>query len=253
MRFKKILIALILISALISCSKDSNDSNSNNSITERILLKSNTNKVSETFYKLGVEEIKVEKRNLEIVYNTNVVYQTVLNGHKLDFSHLSFSLNDDKLSIVNDSEYFLSLRNNQLYIESPKYTGFLKDGSNNKLIDYKSAALLLFYKEISTQISNIEKRSHAEFFAIDNNIDFKTLENSSNLQKIYEAHGKRHCGSNWAVDTGFSRSSLTQELTDELASTHFYDGCTKVGGMDVSCVTDNHICVATQKYYCPCD
>lgn len=249
MKFKKILIVLITISVLISCSKDSDETNSNNSITERILLKSNTNKLSETFYKLGVEEIKIEKRDLEVVYRTNIVNETVINGHKLDFSHLLVSLKNDKLSIINDSEYFLSLRNDQLYLESPKYTGFLKDGSNNKLIDYKSAALLLFYKEISTQISNIEKKSYAEFFAIDNNIDIKISENNSSLLKTYV---ERSCGSNWAVDAGFSRSSLTEELTADLSSTHFYDGCTKVGSLEVSCLADNHICVASQKYNCPC-
>lgn len=55
----------------------------------------------------------------------------------------------------------------------------------------------------------------------------------------------------YSVSGGATRSaseeSLTQSIEEDAAESQ---GCTKIGGADTSCLTDNHGCVSTQTYCC---
>lgn len=165
-----------------------------------------------------------------------------MNGNKVDFSGFSFTLEGNKLSL--DNAYYLTIIGGELYLQTPLYSGYMKNGEDNSVIDTKTAALFLLYIEISSSSTNSEKMSYIDFIGIHN--DFK------GSSKAGVPFRNRQCGNNHAVEFGWSKSGTAADLQRQLGSTDFYNGCTPVGGISTSCVTDEHICMSSQTYNCPC-
>ncbi|MFZ4860861.1 hypothetical protein ACL9RF_01615 [Sphingobacterium sp. Mn56C] len=221
-----------------------------NGIKEKISIQNGSiTSLSEYALKSGIYIITAEKKSDIITYSTKVAKTVILNAEKIDFSNFVFTLDKGELKLDN---YSLSLKNDELYLMTPLYEGFMKDGENNNLIDTKTAALMLLYSEISKNSNVQHKFTYTEFLAkssADYNIEQKSSVKKGDKLALFN---NRQCGLNHAVEFGWSKESAAADLAEQLSDTDFYNGCTKVGGISTSCITDEHACMSSQTYRCPC-
>ncbi|WP_293913036.1 MULTISPECIES: hypothetical protein [unclassified Sphingobacterium] len=231
---------------LMACQKDID--NSLNKFANEISFKSGskTSLLQESL-KAGIYQIDAESYDNKIIYTTKIAHTSMLNGNKVDFSNFVIELSDGKLILDND--YSIFRVDGDLFLSTPLYNGFMKDGNDDKLIDSKTAALILFYNEISENSKNIEKKTYSVFLnQFDREVQNITLKSSG--QKAGIPFITRDCGMNHAIEFGFSASSAESSLKTQLSQTRFYEGCVVVTPIEVSCYTDKHLCVATQTFYC---
>ncbi|MFD2966537.1 hypothetical protein [Sphingobacterium bambusae] len=255
MRFLKIISKALITATAISatflaCQKDTFNPSAEEDLGGKISFKSGTKSTfSQGALKTGIYQIDAKQDGRKISYTTKIANTSILNGNKIDFSTFQLELVDNKL--VLDGEYAIYLKDDELYLETPLYSGFMKDGRDNKVIDTKTAALMLFYGEIALSSENVEKQSYAQFL---NHFDTKIVaQGKMAVSRENKAlFNNRQCGINHAVEFGWSASSTAADLQQQLNNTSFYNGCTKVGGIDTSCMTDSHACMSSQTYNCPC-
>jgi hypothetical protein len=246
--------SLLVLLILFSCQKGENITG-NKTIQEKINFKSGIREIlTESILKSGVYKLEAKSENNTIIYTPTTANTVTLNGQKVDFANFIFILQNEKLTL--DVKYSLSFKENELFLESPLFTGFLKDGKDGKVIDSKTAALLLIYSEISNNSSNQSKMSYSNYLTkidIVSNPIFKESKSKYRVsdEKILNS-GNLRCGLNVAVELGWSRESTSAELAEELSESTFYSGCRKIGGISTSCLADEHFCVSTQVYKCPC-
>ncbi|EEI91340.1 hypothetical protein HMPREF0765_3060 [Sphingobacterium spiritivorum ATCC 33300] len=230
----------------MACQKDVD--NSVDIVANEISFKSGS-KISllQESLKAGIYQIDAELYDNKIIYTTKIAHTSMLNGNKVDFSNFAIELSNGKLILDND--YSIFRVDGDLFLSTPLYSGFMKDGNDDKLIDTKTAALILFYNEISENSKNIEKKTYSVFL---NQFDkeVQNITSKSTLKKAGIPFITRGCGMNHAIKFGFSASSAELSLKTELRETRFYEGCVVVTPIEVSCYTDKYICVATQTFYC---
>ncbi|KAF5296746.1 hypothetical protein FQR65_LT19799 [Abscondita terminalis] len=124
----------------------------------------------------------------------------------------------EQVTVVND--YSIFRVDGDSFLSTPLYNGFMKDGNDDKLIDTKTAALILFYNEISENSKNIEKKTYSVFL---NQFDkeVQNITSKSTLKKAGIPFFTRGCGMNHAIKFGFSASSAELSLKSELRETSF--------------------------------
>jgi hypothetical protein len=57
-------------------------------------------------------------------------------------------------------------------------------------------------------------------------------------------------GTYYLTSINTSRSTTMAELTDAVESGESNSGCTKIGGIEISCYWESHFCLGTQAYCC---
>lgn len=57
-------------------------------------------------------------------------------------------------------------------------------------------------------------------------------------------------GTYYLTSVNTTRATTTEELSAVVESGEYNVGCTKIGGVDVSCFFESHFCIATQAYCC---
>lgn len=237
---------------LVSCSKESHvikgEANTDFILESLVRVRTSTENLTELSFKSGIVKLDVIETGGKIMYKPITASNVIVNGRSLDFGSLSFVLEDNFLTIASKSGHGISItEDHELFIKSIEYNGLLKDMLVDD-IDENTAVLLLFLNEILA--TDIDSKTHYAAFHNKYNRSPNVI-NKGTL--VANAHGIRHCGSNWAIDVGIGRSALEMSFQRDLAETDFYNGCAAVGGIDVTCLFGgNHGCVATQQYNCPC-
>lgn len=247
---KKTIIIITAVLFLFSCQKEKHVLSKEDDIRNKIsLLEGSISSLSDFALKSGIYNITAKAKRGITTYTSEVANTVVLNGEKVDFSSFVFTLDNGELKLDN---YSISLKNGDLFLKTPLYSGYMKAGKNNDLIDTKTAALMLLYSEISKSSNTQHKTTYAKF--LEKNYTLHNIEKKASIGTIEKKalFDTRQCGLNHAVVFGWSRETTVIDLTEQLSETDFYKGCTKVGGIATSCIGDEHACVSSQSYRCPC-
>lgn len=245
---KKIIFGFLATSAILylfSCSTDNNiekENDINNSLfnkatnfelKENITIEKTTSKISQLFLNMGVVEINVVENGNLIEYDFTTKKMFGINGEGTDFKNYKITLSDGLISINSNSSIKLTIFENQPYIITPNYEGFLKTG---EYLDNKDFILLyLFMNELITPETS--------------KMDASNVVNGGGA-------GCTFGSTKYVYSTGFSRSVAEANLPGEIAhytsgfNTLDLSGCRMFGGVDTSCVWGNHMCISTQAFCC---
>ena len=233
--------SLILIVSILcySCSQDDINSDKLNSeffeLNRNVTLKETTSNVSNLMLNMGVTAIKVSGTSNSTLFEFNTAKEFRMNGKSIDLSNYAVILENGKISLKSNSNLSLTLLNDQPYIISSEYSGFIKSEDIFDKTDFN--ILLLFMKELVTDNSN--------------KVDAKAIISTDLSQKT---SGCSFWDTYYVYATGGSRSVSEANLEDEeqeyISDGGDLEGCTPVGESDSSCVWDNHGCIATQAYCC---
>lgn len=178
-------ILSIVLLTITSCSKEENNLNKNGEAATSTLQRlkedfklgeitvgSTTTIISESFFNLGVIKIKVVKNESEITYLFETTSSFVIQGKNVNLSTKEFVLKDNFIYEKSSPNYSISILNNEYYIETVNYEGFLKDykvfdESENSESNLKISLLLLFLNEIKMdKEAKLEYTLHVENFEL---------------------------------------------------------------------------------------
>ena len=233
-----LLFAFVL---LCSCSQDENNNviskndtfKTNYQLEEKSTIAKTTSKISQLFLNMGVIEVGVTNKEKMIEYSFSTKKLFGINGEGTDFKNYKITLNNGMISISSNPNIKLTILENQPYIVTPTYKGFLKSGA---YIDDKDFNLLyLFMNELITP---------------------ETSKTDASGIGSGSGGGCSFGNTHYVYATGGSASVAEANLPGEIAhytsgfNTLDVSGCTMFGGVDTSCVWGNHLCISTQAFCC---
>jgi hypothetical protein len=191
-------------------------------------------KVKETTQALGVfdkfqaEELVVEKTPNSNLYRMKGKAIIRLKSKDYPISSLVFKVEGGKFYLQGNERDFI--------FQSEGKTKITASGRTTDLLDYEPSSnssevdlILLGFLELTTPN---EKRNRP-----------KPLLENHRIQCSF-------WGTYYLTSVNTSRATTTEELSAVVESGEHNVGCTKIGGVDVSCFFESHFCVATQAYCC---
>ncbi len=191
-------------------------------------------KVKETTQALGVfdkfqaEELVVEKTPNSNLYRMKGKAIIRLKSKDYPISSLAFKVEGGKFYLQGNERDFI--------FQSEGKTKITASGRTTDLLDYEPSSnssevdlILLGFLELTTPN---EKRNRP-----------KPLLENHRIQCSF-------WGTYYLTSVNTSRATTTEELSAVVESGEHNVGCTKIGGVDVSCFFESHFCVATQAYCC---
>ena len=153
MKFKSILTVLVLSITFFSCDKENQLELENvenlELLSNKITLKSSTDKTSQFFNNLGVIKIDIKKKGNETLVKVNSGKTFYFNGKSINLSNYSVKVNKKKVSLVEDDKYKIALKNNKAYLITPDYEGFYENADLKTLQNKKTFILLSFFNELT--------------------------------------------------------------------------------------------------------
>ncbi len=190
--------------------------------------------VKETTQYLGVfDKFQAEELTVEKTPNANLYRlkgESILRLKSKDFpiSSLIFKVERGKFYLQGNERDFI--------FQSEGKTKITASGRTTDLLDYEPSSnssevdmLLLGFLELTTPN---EKRNRP-----------KPLLENHRIQCSF-------WGTYYLTSVNTTRATTTEELSAVVESGEHNVGCTKIGGVDVSCFFESHFCVATQAYCC---
>ena len=137
---------------------------------------------------------------------------------------------------VEGGKFYLQGNERDFIFQSEGKTKITASGRTTDLLDYEPSSnssevdlILLGFLELTTPN---EKRNRP-----------KPLLENHRIQCSF-------WGTYYLTSVNTSRATTTEELSAVVESGEHNVGCTKIGGVDVSCFFESHFCVATQAYCC---
>lgn len=232
----KNLIFICVFCVFLSCDNSLQDGVIPDSIlNEKVEVLETTNEISKLFFNMGVAEIVVNQTNGVISYVSNTHKGFILNWEHVDLSDYVVYVKDGVLRMKGVDEHLVTITvDGDVYIKTPGYDGLLSNVSNFEVLDIKANVLLLYLSEIT--MSQEFKKT----------IDTYMIESkASGPCKFWDMY--------YVYATGTSRSVAHQNLIYEvqryLNNNTLYE-CRPYGSPDVSCVLENHMCIATLGVCC---
>lgn len=223
-------IAFFMFLALLSCENQEQQAptiSENEEILSLFTLKE-TSEALGVFDKFQVEKLIVEKTPNSNLYRLQGNSIIGLKSKDYPISSLVFKVENGKFFLQGNESDFIFLSEGQTKISS--------SGKITNLVNYETTSnssevdlLLLGFLELTTPN---EKRNRP-----------KPLLENHKIQCSF-------WGTYYLTSINSSRSTTMEELSAGVASGQYNAGCTKMGGVDVSCYWDNHFCIATQAYCC---
>lgn len=223
-------LAFLMLLSVLSC-ENPDLQNPSISENEEILT---LFKVKETTQALGVfdkfqaEELVVEKTPNSNLYRMKGKAIIRLKSKDYPISSLVFKVEGGKFYLQGNERDFI--------FQSEGKTKITASGRTTDLLDYEPSSnssevdlILLGFLELTTPN---EKRNRP-----------KPLLENHRIQCSF-------WGTYYLTAVNTSRATTTEELSSAVESGEYNSGCTKIGGVDVSCFTESHFCVATQAYCC---
>lgn len=223
-------LAFLMLLSVLSC-ENPDLQNPSISENEEILT---LFKVKETTQALGVfdkfqaEELVVEKTPNSNLYRMKGKAIIRLKSKDYPISSLVFKVEGGKFYLQGNERDFI--------FQSEGKTKITASGRTTDLLDYEPSSnssevdlILLGFLELTTPN---EKRNRP-----------KPLLENHRIQCSF-------WGTYYLTSVNTSRATTTEELSAVVESGEHNVGCTKIGGVDVSCFFESHFCVATQAYCC---
>jgi len=223
-------LAFLMLLSVLSC-ENPDLQNPSISENEEILT---LFKVKETTQDLGVfdkfqaEELVVEKTPNSNLYRMKGKAIIRLKSKDYPISSLVFKVEGGKFYLQGNERDFI--------FQSEGKTKITASGRTTDLLDYEPSSnssevdlILLGFLELTTPN---EKRNHP-----------KPLLENHRIQCSF-------WGTYYLTSVNTTRATTTEELSAVVESGEHNVGCTKIGGVDVSCFFESHFCVATQAYCC---
>jgi hypothetical protein len=229
-----IIITMILISSIFSCIKDENliSGTENKDLTSNILLKKSTNKVTPLINRLGVTEIEVSNENVT-KYKVKALKHFYFDGKKRNISNYKFIIKDEYLYCDKFPDFKITTTlDKRVFVQSKKFNGYSTEYKDiSKSFEY--TILMIFLNEL---------------FSSDDNKTTLKLNKAIEPCSFWDTY--------YIINNGGSRSVAQSAADAEVRLTNLYielsgSSCSMLGGTDVSCLWENHACIATTAYCCP--
>lgn len=222
--------AFLMLLAVLSCQTPEQQDPSISENEELLTLFT----VKETTQSLGVfDKFQAQELTVEKTPNSNLYRlkgESIIRLKSTDFpiSSLVFKVEGGKFYLQGNERNFI--------FQSEGKTKITASGRTTDLMDYEPSAnssevdlLLLGFLELTTPN---EQRNRP-----------KPLLENHRIQCSY-------WGTFYLTSFNTTRSTSIDEVTTEVESGNHLPGCSKIGGIDVSCFLDSHFCVASQAYCC---
>jgi len=249
---KKVLIfsVLTVLSFHYSCEKakvrTSKESNTNKEVLEKsinqselkskITVSTSTDLITDVFYKMGVSGIEVKGSNDQLMYSFNTLKTFGISGKDIDLAEYPITFDGTELFFNNKTDIKVSLQDGKPYIRTSDYQGIYKDLKDDQ-VSLEIEVLILFMNEITT--SNEIKKT----------FDDTAAEYDQLYTAISGGGGCSFWNTYYVFSAGASSAVAQNGLPSEIA--HYgMSNCSSIGGVDTSCVFDNHLCVSTQAFCC---
>ena len=255
---KKVMMSSLFIAAavLFSCEKEevktnvesSKDVTSNSTdfgqekmvqslseLQDKNTVLNTTDRVSDIFFQMGVSQIYVEESSQGIIYSFEANKSFGIGGEDVDLSNKTITFNGTELFMESNENTKVSIIDGAPHISTPDYEGPFEN-INGEQVTANIQILMLFLHEITTTS------------------EFKnTFEDAlSEYEEINSAMAGGGCGfwnTYYVYSVGASQSVAQAGLPGEIASADV-GGCSTIGGVDTSCLVDNHFCASTQAFCC---
>lgn len=230
MKIFSICLAFLSLLAVLSCEtpEQQDPSISENEELLTLFTVKETTQALGVFDKFQAQEITVEKSPNSNLYRLKGRSILRLKSKDFPISSLVFKVEGGKFYLHGNEKDFI--------FQSEGKTKITASGRTTDLLDYDPIAnasevdlLLLGFLELTTPD---EKRNRP-----------KPLLENHRIQCSY-------WGTYYLTAVNTTRATTTEELSAAVESGEYNVGCTKIGGVDVSCFFESHFCVATQAYCC---
>lgn len=230
MKIFTICLAFLSLLAVLSCEtpEQQDPSISENEELLTLFTVKETTQALGVFDKFQAQEITVEKSPNSNLYRLKGRSILRLKSKDFPISSLVFKVEGGKFYLHGNEKDFI--------FQSEGKTKITASGRTTDLLDYDPIAnasevdlLLLGFLELTTPD---EKRNRP-----------KPLLENHRIQCSY-------WGTYYLTAVNTTRATTTEELSAAVESGEYNVGCTKIGGVDVSCFFESHFCVATQAYCC---
>ena len=230
MKIFTICLAFLSLLAVLSCEtpEQQDPSISENEELLTLFTVKETTQALGVFDKFQAQEITVEKSPNSNLYRLKGRSILRLKSKDFPISSLVFKVEGGKFYLHGNEKDFI--------FQSEGKTKITASGRTTDLLDYDPIAnasevdlLLLGFLELTTPD---EKRNRP-----------KPLLENHRIQCSY-------WGTYYLTAVNTTRATTTEELSAAVESGEYNVGCTKIGGVDVSCFFESHFCIATQAYCC---
>ncbi|MFZ9187420.1 MAG: hypothetical protein ACO22X_05310 [Algoriphagus sp.] len=230
MKIFTICLTFLSLLAVLSCEtpEQQDPSISENEELLTLFTVKETTQALGVFDKFQAQELTVEKTPDSNLYRLKGESIIRLKSKDYPIASLIFK--------VEGGKFFLQGNERDFIFQSEGKTKITASGRTTDLLDYAPIAnasevdlLLLGFLELTTPN---EKRNRP-----------KPLLENHRIQCSF-------WGTYYLTAVNTSRATTTEELSSAVESGEYNSGCTKIGGVDVSCFTESHFCVATQAYCC---
>ncbi len=230
MKIFTICLAFLSLLAVLSCEtpEQQDPSISENEELLTLFTVKETTQALGVFDKFQAQELTVEKTSNSNLYRLKGESIIRLKSKDYPIASLVFKVEGGKFYLHGNEKDFI--------FQSEGKTKITASGRTTDLLDYDPIAnasevdlLLLGFLELTTPD---EKRNRP-----------KPLLENHRIQCSY-------WGTYYLTAVNTTRSTTTEELSAAVESGEYNVGCTKIGGVDVSCFFESHFCVATQAYCC---
>ena len=231
---KKLVLFSFLFAFLISCEEFEQDnprsSQSYDDIGKLFKIKETTDQVG-ILSQFQVNQINVKNENQSFEYTFDSKSTLRIGGVDFELTSLTFKLSDGKFYLHgNEDTSFIFSENGVPSIFHNGKIAVLTKYSESFMNSDSDILLLAYFELTSPEISRKQIRK----------------ENSENMLKAPCSFVNTY----YLTAVNISTSTAVAELESAMESGNYNAGCSLIGGMDVSCVTDSHMCVATQAYCC---
>jgi hypothetical protein len=223
-------LAFLMLLSVLSCENPDlqNPSISGNEEILTLFKVKETTQALGVFDKFQAEELVVEKTPNSNLYRMKGKAIIRLKSKDYPISSLVFKVEGGKFYLQGNERDFI--------FQSEGKTKITASGRTTDLLDYEPSSnssevdlILLGFLELTTPN---EKRNRP-----------KPLLENHRIQCSF-------WGTYYLTSVNTSRATTTEELSAVVESGEHNVGCTKIGGVDVSCFFESHFCVATQAYCC---
>jgi len=223
-------LALLMLLSVLSCENPDlqNPSISENEEILTLFIVKETTQALGVFDKFQAEELVVEKTPNSNLYRMKGKAIIRLKSKDYPISSLVFKVEGGKFYLQGNERDFIFLSEGKTKITASGRTTDLlnyEPSSNSSEVDL----ILLGFLELTTPN---EKRNRP-----------KPLLENHRIQCSF-------WGTYYLTSVNTTRATTTEELSAVVESGEHNVGCTKIGGVDVSCFFESHFCIATQAYCC---
>lgn len=223
-------LAFLMLFSVLSCEnpEQQNPSISENEELLTLFTVKETTQTLGVFDKFQAQELTVEKTPNSNLYRLKGESIIRLKSKDYPIASLVFKVEGGKFYLQGNERDFI--------FQSERKTKITASGRTTDLLDHEPSSnssevdmLLLGFLELTTPN---EKRNRP-----------KPLLENHKIQCSF-------WGTYYLTSVNTTRATTTEELSSAVESGEYNSGCTKIGGVDVSCFTESHFCVATQAYCC---